>query len=348
MAARNTPSKQGAGVLKIIDSTAPSLSEALQEWIESQNLSTQGGQFSVGRKKVLDLWQLFDYCNQVEMAGRVLQGYYLAQIKSTSDDSFEAGLREREIAHSTAYRLIEHYALFNSLPDLGLLGRAATLGTARLRELKPELGLDGIRALVQGESVRGLIYADACAMTKREIIDWRKRRAMERTQRQINELKAAGKWRALPDPAPEEPAAATTVREEGTAIGWRMRAEIGLLQATFAKIPSLKANHPDEPWFRAAALMLDAGVLSVLADADALHSALIERFGVSVTNGDAAPTRHDAQTASLRKLWVEEVHAAAAERIRERHQRCGWRGRPATSTPKPPSKRTRGRPRKGA
>jgi hypothetical protein len=335
-------------MIPITKSSSPSLSAALQKWLESQNLSPLGGQLSVGGKKVSNLWQLFDYCNQIEMAGRVLQGYYLAQIKSTSEDSFAAGLRKREIAHSIAYRLVENYALFNSLPDLGLLGRAARLGSARLRELKPEMGLDGIRALVQGKRVQGLIYDDACAMTKHEIIDWRKRLAVARAQRQMNELKAAGKWRALPDPAPEEPSAATTVREEGIAIGWRMRAEIGLLQVAFAKIPSLDATHPDEPWFRAAALMLDAGLRSVLDDAEALQSALIKRFGASVMNGDAAPTRHDARTASRRKLWVEEVYAAAAERIRERHQRCGWRGRPATSATKPASKRPRGRPRNGA
>ncbi len=348
MAAGNLP-RHGADALKDISLDAPSLREALREWLESQKLSPPGGQLRVSGGGFPNLWQLFDYCNQVEMAGRVLQGYYLAQIKSTAADSFEAGLRAREITHATAYRLVENYVLFNSLPNLSLLGRASQLGSARLRELKPELGLDGIHALVQGDSVQGLTYEDACKMSKRDIIAWHKERRRHRLQRRIAQDRAAGLMG--PDMGPtsalaaKEPQEVVTAREEALAITWRIRAELALLQQAFAPLAPAPGTELGSAHFGAACLMA-RGLSDVMSEAAALHAAITQRFGDAVTRADGV-VGTDAQAQAMRKIWIAEVEAAAAERIRERHHLNGWRGRPATRRPLGKTgKGKRGRPRK--
>ncbi len=334
----------------------PSMSATLQMWLIKQPGPTARGHGNTHKNQALKIrensdywWGLVDQGVQAALAGHVVVGYALEYLRAQSEDDFESGILRRDIPHSVAYREIDIYRIFNVLPDLALLDKGAVLGGARIRELIPEIGCDGIGTLVKTGAAEGITYERACGMSTRDIIAWRKEQRRHRIRLRMAQDRAAGLLG--PDMGPahasaeKEPQEVITAREEALAITWRMRAELALLQQAFVPLAPAPGTELSSAHFGAACLMA-RGLSDVMSEATALHAAITQRFGEAVTRADGV-VGTDAKAQALRTVWIREVEDAAAERIRERHQRHGWRGRPATRRPLVKTgKGKRGRPRK--
>ncbi len=303
---------------EIAKKAPPTMSEALKQWLQRQGVST--------RVDTEDARKLLDQAETAGLAAIVVKGHALKCIREGSEEDFQAEIRKRDIAHSTAYLCIQIRDLFDELGDLTLVSRAAALGATRIRELKPLLDYAGVHQLIEQGRCGDLTYEDVLNMSKRQLVDWRKRRA----QQMLAAERARGRREIKPPKAPaQEPPAATIFREEGLATTARMRAETALLSAAIAKLPGDTRGHKHESWLRAGAVATASELAELLHDLEAVRTALIERFGAGLEQ-DALEYAPDASEHPLRQGWIEEVHRAAEERTRERHQRNHWRGRPAT------------------
>lgn len=326
-----TNEKQG-GVLAPVENAAPTMSETLKQWLATQGVSTLGGSedshqnIELDAEEIHDLWKLCDYFDQVEMAARVAQGYCLARIRASSDRDFTDGLKQRDIQISSAYQLIDTYKLFVTFPNLALMDRAAALGFARIRELKPHFGIDGIRALIEGEKVDTLTYDAAVKMSKRDIVAWRK----ERFQAQL-ELSVQQTGVEVPDVehAPVKPRELETATDE--LLGAVSRAWHELERAKRV-VRDLLPPGTDE-WQHARTELAHAAHLVVrgaVDQAQALDDLLVQRFGVTVTRPQDGEYR---TLAPSRLVEINNLTEAQAEtdtnaRAKQRHARLKWRGAP--------------------
>lgn len=318
-----TDQAQRGALAPVGQAQTPAMSVALEKWLERE-VSTRVD-ISVG-SQVSDWWADFEACGSVEMAARVRRGFRLAQIRATSERDFQEGLKERDIQLSSAYQLIDCYRLFVAFPNLKLLDRAAALGFARIRELKPQLGIEGLRALVEGNEVDTLTYDAAVAMSNREIVAWRK----ARFQAQL-ELAVAQTGVEVPDVTrvPVKPAALETATDE--LMGAVSRAWHELDRAKRV-VRDLLPPGPDE-WQNARTELAHAAHLVLRGSVDManeLDDLLVKRFGVTVTrpNEGEYHTLPPSLLAAINNLTEVQAEADTNARAKQRHARLKWRGAP--------------------
>lgn len=338
---------------EIAQRQAPTISEALRKWLEAHGVNSRlaiQNQEVTEKKTAREIEALFETGDQTELAGRVIRGCALELMAHEYPDRYEAMLRERGVASSTANFWRDSFKIFNEVGDLTLIERAAELGMKRMQELRGLLKADGLRALIEDGLSEGITYDRACQMTAAQLREWKKTQLQHRRRIQLAQDRAAGlaAQHALVLPGAPEPREVTVAREEALAIGWRMRADLGVLAHAFAELQPEPGTERGAAMFGAAALTARA-LREILHDAEQLLAQVTRRFGDAVIRADEVLGR-DAKTEALRRTWVAEVEMAAEERAKERHRRYGWRGRPATrrALPQPQPQRPRGRPGKGS
>ncbi|HET7300088.1 MAG TPA: hypothetical protein VFJ01_05490 [Oleiagrimonas sp.] len=259
---------------------APTMSDALEKWLQDRQMFPQGNSgestsYDVGN--VDELARIFDQCDQVEIAAQVMKGYCLANIRAMSPEGLRQILRDRDIALSVGARYIDLFELFSELPRLELLPRAAELGIARIRELKPRLGIEGIRQLVEGKQVDTLGYDQAIGMTKREIIAWRKQRdklALDQEAGPERTREADAEAAALKN----EPLPLGTARDE--LFGNVVRARMELERAR--KVTDQLLHHINDDWEQNRLETVHAArkiIAAVAEEAEGLDVLLAQRFG---------------------------------------------------------------------
>lgn len=303
----------------------PTLSSALERWLERE-ISTRVDVSGVGDSAAW--WSDFDNCGQLEMAARVRRGFRLTQILAASERDFQDGLKQRDINLAGAYQLIDCYKLFVAFPRLEQLDRAAALGFSRIRELKPHLGIDGIRQLVEGKEVDTLGYDQAVGMTKREIITWRKQRdklALDQAAGPERTREADAAAAAMR----HEPRDLTVARSELLANVTRAREEL----ERGRRIAAALLPHENDAW-EAERLELAHQTRKMLRAVDeevaALDTLLGERFGAA----SVAPMTGEYQTldpALVRAaddMAASQANASLLERAKHRARVMKWRGAP--------------------
>jgi hypothetical protein len=315
-----------------VEHATPSMSETLKQWLASQGVSTLGGNESsrqniqLNADEIHDLWKLCDYFDQVEMAARVAQGYCLARIRASSERDFVEGLKQRDIAISSAYQLIDCYQLFVAFPRLDLLDKAAALGFARIRELKPHFGLDGLRKLIEGEKVDTLTYDAAVKMSKRDIVAWRKARFQAQLELSVQQT---GVEVPEVEHAPVKPRALETATDE--LLGAVSRAWHELERAKRV-VRDLLPPGTDE-WQHARTELAHAAhvvIRGAVDQANALDDLLVQRFGVTVTRPHAGEynTLAPSRLVEINNLAAAQADADTNARAKQRHARLKWRGAP--------------------
>lgn len=311
------------GALAPVENAAPSMSHALEKWLERE-VSTRV-EISFG-SQVSDWWKDFESCGSVEMAARVRRGFRLAQIRATSERDFGDGLKQRDITQATAYQLIDCYQLFVAFPRLDLLDKAAALGFARIRELKPHFGIDGLRALIEGKEVDTLTYDAAVGMSKRDIVVWRKSRMLAQL-----ELGVAQSGVEVPEVkhAPVKPRALEAATDELLGAVSRAWHEIERAKRV---VEQLLPPGTDE-WQPARTELAHAAHLVIRGIADqtgALDDLLVKRFGVTVTRPREGEYRTLAASllVAINNATEAQADADTNARAKQRHARLKWRGAP--------------------
>lgn len=318
--------KHQGGALAVVGDAgdAPTLSAALGRWLEKET-SARPEISPLGQ--VADWWADYDQSGQGEMAFRVRRGFRLNQIRAASDRDFVEGLKRRDTSVTVAYELMDTYKLFVAFPSLVLMDRAATLGFARIRELKPHLGIDGIRALIEGKEVDTLTYDAAVAMTKREIVAWRKARFTallehEQAQRPVD----------VPDFSAEKikPRALEVATDELLGASHRAQLELDRAKAVVTALlpPGLDSWKPDRVELaHATRLVLHA----IIEQAQALDADLHTRFGaasVAPLAGEEYHTLPFSRIVASGKLVEQQAELNTLQRAVGRQKRLKWRGAP--------------------
>lgn len=312
-----------------VTNAAPTLSSALSRWLEQQGFSPRGESgesVTYVVNKVKDLAQIFDRANEAELAAQVVKGYCVACIQAIGPDDLKGFVRERDMQLTVAYRYLDLYRLFVELPDLKLIERAAALGISHIRELKPHLGIDGIRALIEGQKVDTLTYDVAVKMTNREIVAWRK----ARFQAQL-ELSIAQSGVEVPEvkPAPVKPRALEAATDELLGAVSRAWHEVNRAKRV---VEQLLPPGTDE-WQPARTELAHAAHLMIRGIADetgALDDLLVKRFGVTVTRPREGEYRTLAASllVAINNATETQADADTNARAKQRHARLKWRGAP--------------------
>lgn len=310
----------------------PSMSLALRKWLEENAVAPRGADAKSltlkGNKDevVAELAADYDRCEQAGLAFRVRQGFRLLQIQAIDETSFEQVIRDRSVTRAVAQRDMDLVRLFNALPHLPLLRRAEELGVARIRELKPHFGLDGLRQLIEGEKVDTLTYDAAIKMSKRDIVAWRK----ARFQAQL-ELGVAQSGVEVPDVehTPVKPRALEAATDELLGAVSRAWHEVERAKRV---VRDLLPPGTDE-WQAARTELAHAAHLVIRGIADqtgALDDLLVKRFGVTVTRPHEGEyhTLAPSRLLEINNLTEEQADADTNARAKQRHARLKWRGAP--------------------
>lgn len=314
----------------------PSMNEALREWID-QRIDPRAGtlvQQELARvsddEKVERLSKEYAYLDQAGTAFSVLQGFVLAQAAALGEKSFRRVIAENDVSRAAAFRNRDLYRLFNELGDLKLVAKAEALGPARIRELKPYFGIDGIRKLIEGQSLDGMQYTLAVKLPSREITLWVRQRRTDKARQSIEEAEASGE--AVPDYAltPEDPHWLRLVREQAITLAWRIRAEVAVLQTWCDRLATLRPAAEQRASRAETATAVAHEVDAIGGDLNALHDALRVAFATAL-DAPRADSRALVALKALRDKLNAGVAAESGRRAGESLRRGGMRGRPPAS-----------------
>lgn len=315
---------------------APSMNKALREWIDLRT-SIRAGKFAelgVARvsddEKISELSAEYGRLEQAGIAFSVLQGFVLAQAAALGEKPLLRVIQENDVPRAIAYRNREMYELFNELGDLKLVAKAEALGVARIRELKPYFGIEGIRQLIEGKALDGMQYTLAVKLPSREITLWVRQRKTERARQSLDDAAANGE--TVPDytPTPDDPHWLRLVREQSVTLAWRIRAEVAVLAKLCDHLATLKPQAQQRLPRAETAQVVDRELREIGGDLAALHDALGVAFGVALDT-----PRADSRAIAALKTAREKLNTAVADetgrRAGESLRRSGMRGRPPAS-----------------
>lgn len=310
----------------------PSMSETLRKWIEERvsfpagTLRRPQSDAVSTEKQITELSAEYARYEQAGIAFNVLQGFVLAQAAAMGEGSLRRVVEDNDISLASASRNRDLYDLFDQLGDLKLVVKAEALGLARIRELKPYFGIDGIRQLIEGRALDGMQYALAQKLTSREITLWVRERKAEALAKRIAQ---DSRDKPLPESATGvEPRALIVARDDLIGNLLRARAEIEL---AMQELELLSGDLPEPA--RSDLLHFVATECKAVGGLTLhLHTACVRATDRNVN----APL---GELESLSGKLLDErstfaAHAAAfelAQRASARQQRFGWKGRPPAS-----------------
>lgn len=314
----------------------PSMNQALREWIEDRVRSRAGTVLSQDLTRLSDpekvdrLSKEYAYLEQAGTAFNVLQGFVLARASAYGEASLRKVVEDNDVSLASASRNRDMYELFNQLGDLKLVAKAEALGPARIRELKPYFGIDGIRQLIEGKALDGMQYTTAVKLPSREITLWVRQRKTERARQSIEESEANGETISYVAHEPDDPHWLRLVREQSVLLAWRIRAEVATLQTLCDHLATLRPQSEQRVQRAETASVVVHEVNEIGADLRALHDALRVAFAATL---DIA--RDDSRPMVALKAMREKLNARVADetgrRAGESLRRGGMRGRPPAS-----------------
>lgn len=115
-----------------------------------------------------DAWTLASAAHQMETQGSMVMGFALSHLRaSLPPRSFSAGLAERRIPRSSAYRAIEFFDLSQRLGQIGIVPALGQLGVIKALALK-EWDDSELKEFAEGRTVHGLTIDQAIDMPTRE------------------------------------------------------------------------------------------------------------------------------------------------------------------------------------
>lgn len=320
-----------------VDATAmPSMNEALRGWIEDRVRSRAGTVLSQDLTRLSDpekvdrLSKEYAYLEQAGTAFNVLQGFVLAQAAAYGETSLRKVVEDNDVSLASASRNRDMYELFNQLGDLKLVSKAEALGPARIRELKPYFGIEGIRQLIEGKALDGMQYTLAVKLPSREITLWVRQRKTERARQSLDDAAANGE--TVPDytPTPDDPHWLRLVREQSVTLAWRIRAEVAVLSQLCDHLATLKPQAQQRAQRAETAQVLGRELREIDGDVCALHDALKMAFGAALDT-----PRAESRAIVALKTTREKLTAAIADETGRRAggslRRSGMRGRPPAS-----------------
>lgn len=322
--------------LTSVENTAPNMSETLKQWIAERVSFPAGTVHKPHSDAVSDdekLSRLSAEYARYEQAGiafSVLQGFVLAQASAMGERSLRRIVEENDVSLASASRNRDLYELFNELGDLKLVAKAEALGPARIRELKPYFGIEGIRQLIEGKALDGMQYTLAVKLPSREITLWVRQRKTERARQSLDDAAANGE--TVPDytPTPDDPHWLRLVREQSVTLAWRIRAEVAVLSQLCDHLATVKPQTQQRAQRAETAQVLGRELREIDGDVCALHDALKMAFGVALDTPRAESRAIVALKATREKLTAaiaDETGRRAGESLR----RSGMRGRPPAS-----------------
>lgn len=315
---------------------APSMNETLRQWLDERAVfhvetalkaSPAAGSDD---SEITALADLYARMQNVGIAADIMQGYVLERARSIGDKTLRGLVARCDISAATAMRKLNVYHLFNKLGDMKLADKAADLGAARIRELMPYFGIDGIRQLIEGKALDGMQYTLAAKLPSREIMLWVRQRKTDKARQNTEEDDANGEGAPAYTPTPDDPHWLRLVRDQSVRLAWRIRAEVAVLSKLCEHLTSLKPQAQQRLQRAETAQLVDRELREIGGDLGSLHDALGIAFGAALDAAHAESRAVVALKASREKLNAA-VAAETGRRAGESLRRNGMRGRPPAS-----------------
>jgi hypothetical protein len=283
---------------------------------------------------------------QMETAGRVVQGWQLASIKSMGAEAFTVVCARCRIPRSSAYELMDLFAQYQRLQDLEAIQGLVDMGAKKALALK-QWSDDELATLARGDEARGLTYERAMEMSPEQLRAWKsaeqqshidaleaKNKALElrlETERKHQHTRAR-LGEALMAEA-DLPHGALVVRQESIVLSAQIELAIHSLEA-IAKthlITRLSSNPVEQLHQGSAAKTLYINLAAVCGRALDLLADVARNFPEDVKG----PLQHEhLLTAAEIRLYAQQREAQyerhkAAEKLRDddrENNRPGKRG----------------------
>lgn len=314
----------------------PSMNETLRKWITDRLESRAGTLLEPQSDAVSDdekikrLSAEYGRLQQAGLAFSVLRGFLLEQAAALGEKPLSRIIQENDVSRSVAYRDRDMYRLFNKLGDLKLADKGAQLGLARIYELKPYFGIDGIKQLVQLGDAGGLKYSAVIKLPSREVALWVRNRRTDDARKSLEDAAANGE--DVPDytPAPDDPHWLQLVRDQSVTLAWRVRAEIAVLSKLCGHLVALKPATQQRSQRAETAQVLVGELDGVVDDVAALQQSLAAAFGAALDT-PRADSRAIAALKARRGKVNEAIAVETGHRAGECLRRSGMRGRPPAS-----------------
>lgn len=299
-----------------------------------------------------DAWSLASAAHQMETQGSMVMGFALNHLRaSLPPRSFSAGLAERRIPRSSAYRAIEFFDLSQRLGQIGIVPALGQLGVIKALALK-EWDDGELKEFAEGRTVHGLTIDQAIDMPTREFETAVKesrqsdaeraklRKAKDTLETKLEardaELKRI-KERALHRlNRVDLPEFAVIAREEATALTEQMDAALdGLTSLLHDNLLAPHDDVADEYTHRAAAAgTYYHSLRAIWARAQGLLQDIESHFDGKVTgfatfDHQLKPAEVDAYQHARQQI-VGKLKLQAENREAKRENAKGGRGRPRT------------------